>query len=73
LCMTEGPAKEVEFIACDQEPQEGFHSRGKVVGVSPMLIDLVGEPPAGPFCPPEADKLARSPLPPRDKLLCLDS
>lgn len=79
LCLTSpsNQAKEViqgEFIRCGLEPRPGFRSRGKIVGVTPMLIDTVGEPPFGPYCPPATDDVVRSMLPSGETtLLCLDT
>ena len=66
--------REVRFIRCAALP--GFGSYGMVVGVSPQLTDILpGEPPHGPFCPPETDDAVRSPLATglSDAWLCLDT
>jgi hypothetical protein len=71
-CIQEKGA-DVEFTRC-LKPGSGARLRGKVVGVSPQLIDTVGEPRFGPFCPPETDEMVRSPLPPGNTpWLCLDT
>jgi hypothetical protein len=64
--------QEVRLIRCGLPTHKGFRLLGKVVGAHPQLIDLVGEPP-GKWCPLEADSGVRSPLPPRNYQLCLDS
>jgi hypothetical protein len=58
--------REVRFIRCAALP--GFGSYGKVVGVSPQMIDTM------PSCPPETDEVVRSPLAAglSDLWLCLD-
>jgi hypothetical protein len=68
-CMQEKGA-DIQFTRCGPSGR----LRGKVVGVSPQLVDTVGEPRFGPFCPPETDDMARSPLPPGNTpWLCLDT
>jgi hypothetical protein len=65
--------QEVTFVRCAPRPLPGSSSYGKVVGVSPQLVDLAGEPGFGPFCPPETDAMVRSPLPSGHPWLCLDT
>lgn len=63
--------REVEFRQCGLP-----YIRGRVVGVSPQLIDIMpSEPRFGPYCPPETDDVARSPLAVglSDLWLCLDT
>jgi hypothetical protein len=63
-----------EFIRCGLKPRPGFRSRGQVVGVTPMLVDTVGGPRFGPYCPPETDDVVRAQLPSGETtLLCLDT
>jgi hypothetical protein len=66
--------QEFRFVRCGARLPAGFVARGEVAGVSPQLIDTVGEPPFGPFCPPETDDMVRAQLPQgRKALLCLDT
>jgi hypothetical protein len=67
-CMHEKGAG-VEFTRCGPSGR----LRGKVVGVSPQLVDTVGEPRFGPFCPLETDAVVRSPLSSGHPWLCLDT
>lgn len=63
-----------EFIRCGLKPRPGFRSRGRVVGVTPMLIDTVGAPPFGPYCPPATDAVVGAQLPSgKTTLLCLNT
>jgi hypothetical protein len=59
---------EVKFIRCLP-----WQSGDRVVGSSPLLVDLVGEPPFGPFCPPETDEWVRAPFRSGNPWLCLDT
>jgi hypothetical protein len=66
--------REVRLVRCSWPPRPGFQSRGKVVGTSPQLVDVIGgEPRFGPFCPPKTDDVVRSPFPSGDPWLCLDT
>jgi hypothetical protein len=62
--------REVEFRQCGLP-----YIRGRVVGVSPQLIDIMPSEPRFPYCPPETDNVARSPLATglSDLWLCLDT
>jgi hypothetical protein len=66
--------REVRLVWCAGPPRPGFRARGKVVGTSPQLIDILpGEPRFGGFCPPETDDVVRSPFLSGDPWLCLDT
>lgn len=66
-CMERGGQKD-KIVRC--LPRQ---SRDKIVGSSPQLVDLVGEPPFGPFCPPETDEWVRAPFRSGNPWLCLDT
>jgi hypothetical protein len=65
---------DAEYLRCGLAPRSGYRPRGRVVGATPMLVDTVGEPKFGPFCPPETDQWVRAKAPSGESvLLCLDS
>jgi hypothetical protein len=66
-----------EFVRCGVKPGPGFGSPGEIVGVTPMLVDTVGQRPSGPYgpyCPVATDEVVRAQLPSGETtLLCLDT
>ena len=65
---------DAEYLKCGLTPKAGYRSRGKVVGATPRLIDTMGEPKFGRYCPEETDDGVLARLPSRETaLLCLDS
>jgi hypothetical protein len=65
---------DVEYLRCGLATRSGYRSRGTVVGATPGLVDTVGEPPFGKYCPQETDEVVSAEVPSGQRvLICLDS